>query len=153
MVRKAKQSDIESIIPLWIEMMDFHKKYDKHYSRSQLASKNFSKFVSKNISSRNSLVLVAVYDRTIIGYTIASIHKYPPVLQTEKYGAIYDLAVQKGYRRKGIGEQLFIEAKKWFKKRGLIRVELSVLKENPLSTEFWKKMGFETYLERRYKKI
>ena len=45
------------------------------------------------------------------------------------------------------------DTKEWFKKRGLKRVEISVLKRNPISSKFWDKMGFDTYLERRFKKI
>ena len=152
-IRKAKQSDIESILSLWIEMMDFHRKYDKHYSRSESASKNIKKFISEKISSKKSLLLVASYNRGLVGYTIASIINYPPILRLNKFGTIYDLAVQKKFQRNGIGEQLFSETEKWFKKHGLKRIELSVLKRNPISSKFWEKMGFEPFLERRYKKI
>ena len=152
-IRKAKQSDCEFILSLWIEMMDFHRKYDKHYSRSESSKKDFRKFLLENISSKKSLVLVASYNKKIVGYTIASIVKYPIILQLKQFGAVYELVVHKKYRRNGIGEQLFTETKEWFKKRGLKRVEISVLKRNPISSKFWDKMGFDTYLERRFKKI
>jgi ribosomal protein S18 acetylase RimI-like enzyme len=118
-LRKARQSDGESIFSLWIEMMDFHRKYDKHYSRSESTSKNFRKFVSENISSKKSLVLVASYNKNVVGYTIAAIVKYPLALQLKQFGAVYELAVQKEFRRNGIGEQLFTETKKWFKNQGV----------------------------------
>ena len=152
-IRKAKQSDTESILSLWIEMMDFHRRYDKHYSRSESSKKGFRKFLLENISSKKSLVLVASCNKKIVGYTIASIVKYPIILQLKQFGAVYELVVHKKYRRNGIGEQLFTETKEWFKKRGLKRVEISVLKRNPISSKFWDKMGFDTYLERRFKKI
>jgi ribosomal protein S18 acetylase RimI-like enzyme len=147
-IRKAKQSDAESILSLWKEMMDFHRKYDKYYSRSESTSKKYRKIVSENISSKKSLVLVAVYNKNIVGYTIASIVKYPLVLQLKQFGTVYELAVQKKLQRNGIGEQLFMETQKWFKKHSLKRIELSVLRKNPISSKFWKKMGFEPFLER-----
>ena len=152
-IRKAKQSDTESILPLWIEMMDFHRKYDKHYSRSESTANNYRKIVSENISSKKSLVLVAVYNKNIVGYTIASIVKYPLGLQLNQFGNVYELAVQKKFQRNGIGEKLFLETQKWFKKHRLKRIEISVLRKNPISSKFWNKMGFESFLERRYKKI
>jgi len=152
-IRKAKQSDTESILTLWAEMMDFHANYDKHYSRTESSKKGFRKFVSENISSKKSLVLVASYNKNIVAYTIASIVKYPIVLQKKQFGAVYELTVQTEFRRNGIGKQLFAETQKWFKKRGVNRIELSVLRKNPISSKFWKKMGFEPYLERRFKKI
>ena len=152
-IRKAKQSDCDVILSLWIKMMDFHRKYDKHYSRSKSTSKNFRKFVSENISSKKSLVLVASYNKNIVGYTIASIVKYPLALQLKQFGAVYELMVQKEFRRNGIGNRLFTETQKWFKNRGVKRIELSVLKKNPISSKFWKKMGFAPFLERRFKRI
>ena len=45
------------------------------------------------------------------------------------------------------------ESIKWFRKRKIIRVELTVATSNPLSMSFWEKHGFKPYYERRFKNI
>ena len=149
-IRKARQRDVEQVVQLWKEFMDFHRRYDPHFSRSRNGHLKFKDFVSKKISARNALVLVAQVNRRIVGYIIASIDAYVPVFIEKRYGAIYDLMVDSGFRRRGIGRRLVCEAREWFRKRGIKRMELSVAASNRLAVRFWSRVGFKTYMERRY---
>lgn len=149
-IRKARQCDTEDIVELWKEFMDFHKQHDAHFSRSRKGHLQFKDFVSKKISARSALVLVAQMDRRVVGYVIASIDAYPPVFVDKRYGAIYDLMVDAGFRHRGIGRRLFSETRKWFRKKGIKRMELSVAVSNRLAVRFWNRVGFKTYMERKY---
>ena len=149
-IRKARQRDKDCIVELWKQFIDFHKQRDAHFSRSRKGHLKFKDFLSKKISARNALVLVAQINRRVVGYVIASIDAYPPVFVDKHYGAIYDLMVDSAFRRRGIGRRLFSETRKWFRKKGMKRIELSVAVTNLLAMRFWKEMGFKTYLEKRH---
>ena len=68
-----------------------------------------------------------------------------------EYGGLSELAVLADYRRRSIGEQMVEQAMEWFRLKGLTGTEVRVAVTNGISTQFWRKMGFKTYLETMYK--
>ena len=149
-IRKATHKDVENVTSLWCEFMDLHDSYDNYYKRAKNGSSVFSEFIDKQISERNSLVLVGLTNKVICGYILAKIENRPSVFSETKYGFIYDIAVAEKYRRNGIGEKLYNEAFVWFQKRKIKRIELTVATSNPISIKFWSKLGFKPYCERRF---
>ena len=146
-VRKASTYDVPQIVALWKELMDFHKEHDRFFSRSVTGHEGFADFITGHISSETSNVFVAEAGKDIVGYCLALVEKYPPVLEIQEYGLVQDLAVTKTYQRRGVGERLCKEALSWFSAKGIGRIEARVAKCNELATEFWAKMGFTPYLE------
>jgi len=152
-IRKAIHKDVDKIISLWCDFMDFHESYDNYYKRAKNGASVFREFIDKQISDRNSLVLVGLKNKVICAYLLATIEHRPAVFSELKYGYLSDIAVAKKYRRNGIGEKLYNEAFKWFKKRKIKRIELTVATSNPISIKFWSKLGFKPYSERRFIKV
>jgi len=146
-IRKAVAEDVSAIVELWKELIDFHKERDRFFSRSVTGHEGFADFVTGRISSEISNVFVAEVGKDLVGYCLAFIEKYPPVLEMLEYGLVQDLGVTKKYQRRGIGKRLLKEAQNWFSEKGVHRIEARVAKSNKLSTEFWAKMGFSPYLE------
>ena len=145
-IRKARTNDLSSIGSLWKEYMDFHKSRDSHYWRTKNGHKVFKKFVAGHMASGASRVLVAEQNGNVVGYCLAALAKYPPVFRSRDYGTIFDLAVNAPCRRKGIGEKLYREARRWFCDHKIHRIELRVAISNKTSYAFWKKMGFKPYV-------
>jgi len=146
-IRKAVTEDVPSIVELWKELMDFHKARDRFFSRSQTGDKSFADFITGHILNDTSYVLVAEAGKDIIGYCLAILSKYPPVLEIQEYGLVQAIAITKKYRCKGVGKKLFKKVQTWFSERGIHRIEAPVAKSNKLAREFWAKMGFTPYLE------
>lgn len=146
-IRKASTDDVRQIVELWKELMDFNKERDRLFSRSATADKTFADFIKGHISSDTSRVFVAEVGNEIIGYCLAVLERYPPVLEIQEYGLVQNLVVTKKYRRRDVGRRLFEEAKSFFKEEGLQRIEARAAIHNKLSTGFWAKMGFRPYLE------
>ena len=63
--------------------------------------------------------------------------------QIEEYGLVIDLYVKEEYRRKRIGEKLTRELLKWFKSKGMKRVEVFIDIKNKIGVSAWTKFGFE----------
>jgi ribosomal protein S18 acetylase RimI-like enzyme len=146
-IRKAGRADVPSILELWKELMDFHKERDQLFSRSATGHESFADFITGHISSETSNVFVAEAGKDIVGYCIAIVEKYPPVLEIQEYGLVKSLAVTEEHRHSGIGKRLLEEAQSWFSEKGVHRIEARVAKSNRLATDFWAKMGFVPYLE------
>jgi L-amino acid N-acyltransferase YncA len=146
-IRKAVAEDVSSIVELWKELMDFHKERDRIFSRSATGHEAFADFVTGHISNETSYVFVAEEGKDLVGYCLAFIEKYPPVLEMKEYGLVQDIAVTMKYQRMGIGKRFLEEARSWFTEKGVHRIEARVAKTNKLSIEFWAKMGFAPYLE------
>ena len=64
-IRKASVQDLDAICTLWGEFMDFHKKRDAHFSRSNDGHERFKEFISDHISSDSSCVLIAEQDGNV----------------------------------------------------------------------------------------
>ena len=152
-IRKAVETDVPAIVELWKEMIDFHKERDRFFSRSATGHEAFAEFVTGHISSETACVFVAEAGKDIVGYCLAVIEKYPPVLQIQEYGLVRNMAVTKKYRRKGIGKRLLKEVQIWCSGRGVHRIETRFATSNELSAAFWAKMGFTPYLETVFMEI
>ena len=146
-IRKAVVGDVPSIVGLWKELMDFHRERDRLFSRSTTGHGGFSDWIAGHILSETACIFVAEAGEDVVGYCLAIIEKYPPVLEIKEYGLVRDLAVTGKHRRSGIGERLLNEARNWLHEKGVRRVEARVATANRIAREFWAKMGFTPYLE------
>jgi GNAT superfamily N-acetyltransferase len=146
-IRRAVAEDVPSILELWKELMDFHKERDRLFSRSATGHEGFADFITGHMSSDTSCVFVAEAGTDIVGYCLAIVEEYPPVLEIKEYGLVQDVAVTEKYRRGGIGKRLLKEARSWLSEKGIRRIEARVARTNGVATRFWAKMGFTPYLE------
>jgi len=58
------------------------------------------------------------------------------------YGLIDIIFVEKSHRKQGIGKLLLQEAEKWFRSKGLSRIEATVTNTNMPSISFFKSHGY-----------
>jgi ribosomal protein S18 acetylase RimI-like enzyme len=151
-VRAATKKDIASIIGLWNELMAFHREKDLFFEQAPNAEEAFVRYVEDNIASETACVFVAVVDAQLVGYCQGKLDKHPPVLARPDYGQILDVAVTADYRRTGVGEQMFAALRHWFCHQGVPRIEVRHWKFNEAGSRFWRKMGFEPYLETLFMK-
>jgi GNAT superfamily N-acetyltransferase len=146
-VRRATEQDLPEIVELWKGLMDFHARRDPIFTPGPDADKAWQAFMRKNMAADNAAVFVADCASRIVGYCLALISDYPPVLAVQTYGELMDLMVHADYRRQGIGECLVIAARAWYSERRIQRIEVRVAVTNEISTVFWRRMGFRPYLE------
>lgn len=141
----ATKDHIPAIIELWKELMDYIAELEPHFKRSSDGHLNFEKYLKGSLESENAVVLVAEIENETIGFCMAHITDFFPVINNTTYGFISDLMVKKEHQRRGTGTKLVTEARKWFYNRGISRIELRVMYKNVIGFEFWKKMGFKEY--------
>ena len=149
-IKEATTKQIPQIIEQWKELMDFHSKLDLFFTRRKEGHTNFKKYLIKCIESDDAIVYIAVENEEILGYILAKIQEYPPVLETENYVEITDLYVKSSHRRQKIGKKLVRKVINYFKKKGPFRIEMKVASKNTEGINFWKHQGFEEYINSMY---
>ena len=152
-IREAVENNVPAMVELWKEMMDLHKELDRIFTRTATGHEGWIEFITGHMSKEDSCVLVAECASQIVGHCLASITENPPVITTKQYGLFQELAVTANYRRCGIGEELVKEMIEWFRNHDIKRIEVKVSVHNELSMAFWKKMGFNPYIETLYREI
>lgn len=145
-IRKATRRDLDAIVALARELMDFHKARDPFFTRSADFDALFGRFALRNIRSKAACVLVATVDERIVGYCQGMLDRHPPSIAKPEYGLILDFCVTAGYRRTGVGEQMFTAMREWFRMKGVRRIEVRHSTVNQIAARFWPKMGFTPYL-------
>jgi len=149
----AQEKHLEAIVEIWQEFMDYHKPLDVLFTRRNDGHKRFREFLTGLTTRDDALVLAALEDDKVVGYSLTLIDSYPPVFKIEKYGHIYDMAVKEGQRRKGAGEMMMREIERWCKEKGLSRMELQAVSKNLIGLNFWRKAGFKEYMKKMWKEI
>jgi len=147
-IRPAKASDIPAIVDLWIELMDFHAERDPWFRRSADGHIGFAEHLANCIDDARYVLLVAELDGRIVGYSLAEITQRPAAFAEREHGFITDIAVTAKCRRLGIGTRLAEETIRSLRERGVNKIVLSYASANEVSRAFWRKMGFQPYMER-----
>ena len=151
-IRRAQSGDIPNLANLWIEFMDFHSDLDSSFVRSDDAANNWANYITSKLLENDIRIFVAESENTLVGYVVASIHEYPPIITLRRYGFITDIAVTALHRRKGIAHKLFQTAEQWLLSEGVPRIELKVDVVNDVSGAFWKNEGFALHTQTLIKK-
>ena len=151
--RTARWGDVEAILPLWREMMDYHAHLDCRFEPAPQAEKHWREALSRWLKDDDYRILVAEAKGRLVGYIIGTIKSSPPVLLPPQFGLISDICVAPEWRRTGVGRRLYETLQGWFKERGLNVVQLNVAQRNRVSQAFWEKMGFRGYMEYMWKEI
>jgi ribosomal protein S18 acetylase RimI-like enzyme len=151
---KAEESHVEAIGKLWLEFMTFHQNVDPIWTPVENSIPGFTEnHLRKFMTSDDRLVFVAIDGKKLVGFSLIKINRITPGLKREKYGYIDSMAVTSSYRRKGVGEKMFAEIKKWFQLKDIKRVELGTTAQNKIGNSFWQKQGFTIYRHFLFREI
>lgn len=145
-IRKAKISDLGSIAELEKYQNLLHEKFDYQY---YAADKNFKKkwiklARKKLINNKKHLLLVAVNGNTIVGFIHGDIRDNF-LRRIKKYGHIDDIFIDEHYRDKKIGTMLANKLMQWFKREGILYVDLMLSSKNKAAAGFYGRLGFKEY--------
>lgn len=121
--RQATISDYDQMYNLW-------KNIEGIGLSDSDTKENIEKFLNKN----QGLNYICEEKGKIIGTILCG--------EDGRRGYLYHLAVDKDYRRKGIGTKLVNLVFDNLKKKGIIKCHLFVYYENELGKTFWEKTGW-----------
>jgi GNAT superfamily N-acetyltransferase len=146
-IRKARLKDIPEVTKLWRKLCEYEDSFKSIREFTPLvkgANKVFQDDITKKIRSKNVIVLVAVEDDKVVGYTYTFIKEGDTLYKSDvNLAEISDIYVKEGYRGRGISSQLMEETMKWLKKKGVKYVEVFAVAPNKTAGNIYKKWGFK----------
>ena len=143
-IRKATLKDVDEIMFLVQDLLVHQYKHFDKTINTKWAAKNKKEYIDA-IKKTNSLVLVAVDNKKIIGYFVGNIKKVPSYRKIKKIAEADNIYISKKYRRKGIGNKFLKEFFKWEKAKGVKRAQVRISTKNTKSIDHAKKAGFNDY--------
>ena len=145
-VREATQQDIDRVVELWAEHVDFHAQCDPRFARRDGSEDGFTQHLHDQLGQSDYLLIVAEIDGEVAGFLNGELSDYPPCFAHRAHGFIENLAVSPQWQRAGLGTALVEKAMAWFSAKGVTTVEGRVLLSNPMAIAFWQKTEFEPYM-------
>ena len=145
LIRPARIGDLAAIIGLWRELQNINAAFDPRLTLNSEAADWFVNYLEEQLDNTSAAVVVAEKDERVVGYTFGLVMRRPTLLSGD-CGYIADICVQSDARGQGIGRSLHGWLKAWFVAQGITAVELQVVRANPASQAFWRKMGYNDFL-------
>lgn len=145
-MRQGGLHDLRQLLPLWHELMEFHRQRDAFFTRAADGDAHFLAHLRDVLGKPSWRLLVAERDRVLVGYCLAGILRYPGVYERPRFGWIQDFIVTESVRRAGVGTRLFDAATEWLRQHDVERIELEVATSNEVSGSFWDRQGFTPFL-------
>ena len=143
-IRLAIESDVESLVDLWIELMDYHVAFSTQFLINKNKRAAIESFILEKLGKKLSRIYVMEVDNTIVAMLLARIDLRPEMFIHPKSGYIAETIVTKLHRGKNIGNELADTAHAWFDEEGVSCSELQVSIANTEGITFWKSKGYET---------
>lgn len=152
-LRQGGPRDLRQLLPLWHELMEFHRQRDAFFTRAADGDEHFLAHMREVLAKQSWRLLVAERDRVLVGYCLAGILRYPGVYERPRFGWIQDFIVTEAMRRAGVGTRLFEDAAEWLRQQGVERIELEVATSNEVSGDFWERQGFAPFLTKMRRQL
>ena len=149
---RAIEEHVTDLGNLWMEFMRYTQDVDPVFTPQDGAIPVFIKeYLRPAMEAENSLVLVALDEEKVVGYSYSLINETSNLADRAKYGCIHDLFITATHRMKGISDRIVSEIMKWFRLNDIHRVELDVLAQNQIASSFWRKQGFADFKHTLYR--
>ena len=151
---KASKKEIPDIVKLNSFVQKIHCNEHPDIFKPVGNDSDVSRFFDHIINQENNYLFVAYQNETAVGYAWVALEKRPDFAL--KYGRrqayIHQIAVHEKYRKQSIGKVLFNEIEKLATNEGIDHFELDSWAFNTDAHVFFKKMGFETYNIKMWRK-
>lgn len=151
--RKAMPDDSSILAKLWKDFMHeqnnallkLNHNVGIHSSIKYSAYLTSKAHFNSLLKDKNSFIQVAEHNGNIVAYSVSQIRKTVPIFNIARVGHFSDLYVTPKYRGRRITSKFKEEAIKWFKKRKIKEMSISVFVGNEPAHSIYKKWGFFDY--------
>ena len=121
--RDIQEKDEENVVTLW-ERCELTRHWNDPYKDIKFAREG-----------RTSTVLVGSVEERIVATVMVG--------HDGHRGALYYLAVDPAFQRRGYGRAAVAAAETWLRERGIWKINLMVRRENEKAGRFYERMGYE----------
>ena len=130
---EAESKNVEEVGKLFDLYRQFYK-----YDSNLILSTNY---IKDRINNKESKIFIAINDKNeAIGFV--QLYETFGSLDLGKIIILYDLYVEKGYRKNKVGRQLMIRSHEYAKKIKAKRVQLSTATDNFIGQSLYESLGY-----------
>ena len=146
MIRLARPDDIVRIGELWLEMIEYHYRFDERMFRASAdGAARYAENIQHRLSDERARTLVAEARGEIVGYALGMILDVTTELfMPMRSGFVADIYVVKAHRRQSYGRQLVERLALWFQSQGIQSFEWHIMAKNRDARKFWEAIGGQT---------
>jgi ribosomal protein S18 acetylase RimI-like enzyme len=142
-IRGATPLDRESLGRLGAALMRQHHAEDpRRFLHVEHPEEGYGRFLVSQLSSPDSLVLVAEHSGAVVGYVFADLEPTSWMELRGPCGVVHDVYVDEPSRRLGAGRELLRAAIAWIRSRGHAQVVLLTKTRNERAQRLFAALGF-----------
>lgn len=143
-IRRATLSDYEQMRALLAEVDELHRLHLPWMFQEPAVEPRSKGFFEQLILDEHSALLVAEADSRLVGVATALLRTAPdfPVFIAQTWGVLDNIAVARGFRRRGVGSALIRDAERWVRGQGASWLELGVYEFNHEARAFYQSLGY-----------
>jgi ribosomal protein S18 acetylase RimI-like enzyme len=142
-INKGSKEDIEEIIDLWSQTINWHAEFDKDFIFDSEGKANFKFVLETAINDITQAVYVAKSGKKIIGFLYGYIRTFTGFFRKRIIAHISDITIQDEFRRKGIGTELMKKFEYEFARSNNANcMSLNVHVKNSSGLRFYDNLGF-----------
>ena len=149
-IRPAAPADLPAIGRLGALLVRTHHDFDpeRFIAATPQTEHRYASFLGTQLDEPNIVILVAVRDSEVLGYTYAGVEGPDYMSLRGPAGALYDIVVDPAHRGHGVGRTLLDATLEALDARGAPRVVLSTAERNESAQRLFARAGFRrTMLE------
>ena len=132
-IRRAASADVDALAPLF----DAYRRFYEQPGDIALASA----FLHDRLERGESVIFVAEADHQLLGFC----QLYPTwcSVAAARIFVLYDLFVDAGARRAGVGRQLMLAAQAFGREAGAVRLDLGTARTNTRAQALYESLGWQ----------
>src|SRR5574338_1636479 len=143
-IRRATRADLPAIGRLGALLVQTHHDFDRarFMGASRQTAHGYASYLGTQLDEPKMVVLVAVQDGAVIGYTYAGLEGRDWMSLRGPAGVVYDIIVDPDRRRRGVGRALLDETIAALASLGARQVVLSTAERNERAQRLFAEAGF-----------
>ena len=144
LIRPAAPADLKAIGRLGALLVRMHHGFDpdRFIAATPQTEQAYGSFLARQLDEPNILVLVAVHDGEVVGYTYAGVEGNDYMSLRGPAGVLYDIVVDPAHRGHGVGRGLLDATLEALEAKGAPRVVLSTAERNESAQRLFARAGF-----------
>lgn len=143
-IRRATATDVRTMGRLGAILVRTHHDFDaeRFIAATPQTEHGYGSYLGSQLKNPDIVILVAVHDGEVVGYTFAGVEGYDYMELRGPAGVLYDIVVDPAHRGRGTGQALLDATLLELQARGAPRVVLSTAERNEPAQRLFARAGF-----------